>query len=78
MRVLKVVSVWYGCWHECGLIIWGFIHLGNCFDICYFFCSFFIEFGQNMGLFLINSINHLKSYLLCNLYHLMTYIFDLI
>ena len=34
MGVLKVVSVWYGCWYECGLIIWGFIHLDNCFDIC--------------------------------------------
>ena len=29
MGVLKVVSVWYGCWNECGLIIWGFIHLGT-------------------------------------------------
>ena len=29
MGVLKVVSVWYGCWYECGLIIWGFIHLGT-------------------------------------------------
>ena len=29
MGVLKVVSVWYGCWYECGLIIWGFIRLGT-------------------------------------------------
>ena len=29
MGVLKVVSVWYGCWYEYGLIIWGFIHLGT-------------------------------------------------
>ena len=35
MGVLKVVSVWYGCWYECGLIIWGFNCLDNCFDICF-------------------------------------------
>ena len=34
MGDLKVVSVWYGCCHECGLIIWGFNHLDNYFDIC--------------------------------------------
>ena len=34
MEVLKVVSVWYRFWYEWGLIIWGFIHLDNCFDIC--------------------------------------------
>ena len=51
MGVLKVVTVWYGCWYECELIIWGFIRLDNCFDIGYFFCSFFTGFGQNMGLF---------------------------
>ena len=42
MGILKVVSVWYGCWYECGLIIWGFNRLDNCFDIC--FVSSFVVF----------------------------------
>ena len=50
MGVLKVVSVWYGCWHECGLIIWGFIHLGTVALIFVFFSIIaFIGVELNYG-----------------------------
>ena len=29
MGILKVVSVWCDRMNDCGLIIWGFIHLGT-------------------------------------------------
>ena len=29
MGILNVVSVWCDSLHDCGLIIWGFIHLGT-------------------------------------------------
>ena len=79
MGILKVVSVWYGCWYECGLIIWGFNHLDNCFDIC--FVSSFVAFYWvclNLGLFYINSLNCSKSYFLCILYHFIIDTFGLI
>ena len=41
MGILKVVSVWYGCWHECGFIIWGFICLGS---IALIFVLFIVAF----------------------------------
>ena len=31
-----------GVWYECGLIIWGFIHLDNCFDIVISFVAFLL------------------------------------
>ena len=43
--VLKVASVWYGCWHECGLIIWGFICLGTIALIFVLVIVAFIGFG---------------------------------
>ena len=29
MGILKVVSVWCDRMNDCGLIIWGFVHLGT-------------------------------------------------
>ena len=58
MGVLKVVSVWYGCWYECGLIIWGFNCLDNCFDICFVSISSFYWVCLNYGFIHVNRLNH--------------------
>ena len=66
MGILKVVSVWYGCWYECGLIIWGFnrLEIIALIFVC-FYCSFFTglaKFGfycKLLDLININRLSHI-------------------
>ena len=68
MGVLKVVCVWYECWYDWGLIIWGFICLGTIALIfVLFYCSFLLGLSK-LWVYLNKSCKPVKIILFIDLY----------